>query len=83
MRVKYIFHWGQASFSNGPKILTKNPPDWPILDWPILDNCVFNIFILADEPFAKALRSLETCMLINNYWCGKLVSSWKLPATFV
>ena len=28
---------------------------------------------LGDEPFAKALRSLETCVSVNNNICGKLV----------
>ena len=48
-------------FINGSKSLPRNPPDFPILY-----NCVFNNFILADEPFAKAIRSFETCVL-NNY----------------
>ena len=29
-------------------------------------------FILANEPFAKALRSFETCVLVNNNLYGKL-----------
>ena len=32
-----------------------SPPDWTILD-----NWVFENFILADEPLAKALRNFET-----------------------
>ena len=43
--------------SNGPKSLPKNPPDFPILC-----NWVFDNFILADQPFATALRNLETCV---------------------
>ena len=39
-------------------------------------------FILSDEPFVKALRILETCVLFNNIFCGKLVSSLELPTTF-
>ena len=39
----------------------------------ILDNCVFENFVLADEPFAKALRIFETCVLLNNNLCEKLV----------
>ena len=51
-------------FSNGPKSLPKNPPYSPILC-----NWVFDKFILADEPFEKALRSFETCVLLsNNLW---------------
>ena len=37
-------------FSNGPKILPKNPPDYCILC-----NCVFDNFVLADELFSKTL----------------------------
>ena len=40
----------------------------------ILDNCGFANFILADEPFAKALRIFETSVLVNNNLCEKLVS---------
>ena len=39
-------------------------------------------FILADEPFAKALRSLETCVSVNNSVCGKLAPSLESPITF-
>ena len=45
---------GNPFFSHGPKIIPKNPPDCLILC-----NSVFDNFILADEPFAKALRSFE------------------------
>ena len=38
--------------------------------------------ILADEPFAKALRNFETCVLVNNSLCGKLFSSLESPTTF-
>ena len=40
----------------------------------ILDNWVFQNFILANEPFAKALRLLGTCVLVNNNLCEKLVT---------
>ena len=43
-------------------------------DFIILDNLFFENFILADEPFAKALRIFETCVSVNNNLCGKLVS---------
>ena len=39
-------------------------------------------FILADEPFAKALRSLETSVLVNNNLREKLFSSLKSKTTF-
>ena len=64
-------------FSNGPKSLLKNHPDCPILC-----NGVFDNFILAEEPFAKALRNFETCVLVNNSLCGKLFSSLESPTTF-
>ena len=63
-------------FSNGPKSLPKNPPDCTILC-----NSIFDNFILADEPFAKALRNFETCVLVNNNLCGKLFSSLESPRT--
>ena len=48
----------------------------------ILDTWVFEYFILADELFAKALQSHETCISINNNSCEKLVSKLELPITF-
>ena len=41
-------------FSNAPKVLPKNPPE-------CLFYAIDNI-ILADKPFAKSLRSFETCV---------------------
>ena len=38
--------------------------------------------MLAEELFAKALRSFETCVLVNNNLCGKLFSSLELSTTF-
>ena len=37
--------------------------------------------MLAGELFAKALQSLETCVLVNNNLCGKLYSSLELRIT--
>ena len=48
----------------------------------ILFNWIFDNFILAEELFAKALRSFETCVLVNNNLCGKLFSSLEFPTTF-
>ena len=48
-------------FSNGPRSLPRNPSDFPILC-----NLVFDNFTLAEELFAKTLRSFETCALVNN-----------------
>ena len=53
-----------------------NPPDC------ILQNWVFENFILAVELFGKTLRSLETCVSVNNNWCGKLVLSLEFTIKF-
>ena len=37
----------------------------------VLDDWIFENFVLADEPFAKALHTFETCVLVNNNLCGK------------
>ena len=58
---------GNPVFNDGPKSLPKNPHDRPNL-W----NWVFDNFVLVDEPFENALRSFETCVLVNNNLCGKL-----------
>ena len=68
---------GNPVFSNNPKSLPKKPPNCFILC-----NWVFDNFILVDEPFAKALRSLETCVLVNNNVCEKLISSLESSTTF-
>ena len=39
-------------------------------------------FILANEPFAKALWRFETCVLVNNNLWGKLYSSLESPTKF-
>ena len=73
----------KAVFSNGSRGLLKNPPDFPILC-----NWVFDKCILADKPFAKALRSLKTCVLANNKLCRKLMIKitnniwWKFQSYF-
>ena len=51
-----FFIKGNVIFSNGPKSLPRNPPECPILCKWVLDN-----FLLADESFAKALQSFQTC----------------------
>ena len=56
--------------SNGPKSLPKNPPDCPTFC-----NWVFDNFILAEEPFARALQSLKTCVLVNKDLRENLVPS--------
>ena len=72
-----FFAKGKPVFSNAPRILPKNCPDCPILD-----NWFFDNYILADKPSEKALRGFETCVLVNNDLCGKLVSSLESPTTF-
>ena len=42
----------------------------------------FDNFILAERLFAKALQSLETCVLVNSNLCGKLFSSLESPIIF-
>ena len=53
-------------FSNGPRIPLRSPPDCTILGRWLVNN-----FILADELFANALRSLETCLPDNNDYAEK------------
>ena len=48
----------------------------------ILFSRVFDNFILVDEPFAIALQSLKTCVLINNNLCGKSALSLESSRTF-
>ena len=43
---------------------------------------LYENFILADEPFAKALQILEICVSVNNNLCGKFVSTLDSPTTF-
>ena len=68
---------GNLVFDNDPKSLPKSPPNCPILC-----NWVFDDFILAEQLFAKALRSLETCVLVNNNLWGKLLSSLESSILF-
>ena len=56
-----FFIKGKPVFSNGPKSLLKKAPDCLVLDIWVFDN-----FILTYEIFTIALRSLGTCVLINN-----------------
>ena len=59
---------GKPIFSNGSKILPKNPSNWTIsCKW------VFDNFISAAEPFAKDLQNFEKRVLDNNNLRGKLV----------
>ena len=48
----------------------------------ILYNWVVENFILANEPFAKALKTLKTYASVNNNLSEKLVSSLEFPIKF-
>ena len=48
----------------------------------VLENCYFENFILADEPFAKALQNFKTFASVNNNLCRKLVSPLEFPINF-
>ena len=72
-----LFIKRKSVFSNGLWNLPKNFPDCPILC-----NWVFGNFVLADELFAKVLRSLETRKLVNKNLCGKLISPFESPTEF-
>ena len=61
-------------FSNGPRSLPRNRPDYVI--W---DNWVFDSLISV-ELLAKALQRFGTCLLVNSNLWGKLVSL--LPSIF-
>ena len=68
---------GNPVFSNCPKSLTKNLPNYPILC-----NWLFDSFILAEELFAKASRSFQTSVLVNNKLSEKLFPSLESPKIF-
>ena len=57
--------------------LLRNHPDCIILD-----DWDFHSLISVGELFANALRRFETCLLVNNGSCGKLILSSKLPVIF-
>ena len=60
---------GNRGNRHGPSNLPKNPPYCIILD-----NWVFDNLVSVDKWFAKELRRLATCLLVNKNLCGKLVS---------
>ena len=73
-----VFIKGKPVVGNGPKILSKTR-----LNCTISDNWVFDNFTLADELFSKTLRSLETCVLVNNNLCGSLFLSFDERFKFI
>ena len=63
---------------NGPvSSYRENPPDCIILD-----NSVFENVAVAGEPFAKALRIFETCVLVDKNLWRQLFLSLELPIKF-
>ena len=48
----------------------------------VLFDIIEFFILLADKLFAKPLRSLKTCVLVNNNLCRKLVPTLALPITF-
>ena len=75
--LRTFFIKGKPVLSNGPRSLPKSartfttPGSW-----------VFHKFMLGDELFTKTVRSLETCLSVNDNLCGKSVPSSVLPITF-
>ena len=68
---------GKPSFIKVPKILPENPPNCTILDsWDFEKN------LLVVKPFLKALQIFQTCVLVNNNLCEKLVSLLASPVIF-
>ena len=65
---------GNPVFIYGTKSLLRNTP--------ILCNRVFDNYVSAEKLFAKALRSFETCVLVNKSLCRKLFSSLEFPTAF-
>ena len=55
----------------------RTPPNCTILYYWLFEN-----FILADGPFAKALWNFETCLSVNNNLCKKQPSSLEIPIKF-
>ena len=51
-------------------------------DCPFLCNYVFDNFFLPEELFAEALRSFESCIIVNNKLSGKLFSSLEPRTAF-
>ena len=70
-----FFIKGNPVFSNGPKRLRKNYPDFPIL-------CRLSYFMIAENLFAKALQNLEIWLLVNKNLWRKLITLLASPATF-
>ena len=91
-QIQTFFLWIAVSLNGIKTFLPNGLSTFPIKDntgfsnglpdCPISRNLVFDNFILAKELFAKALRSFETCVFLNNNLCLKLFSSLESPKTF-
>ena len=68
----------QAKLQKAQKVKKGPKP----LNYTNLDSWVFDIFVLADEAFATALRAIETCALVNNNLNEKLFESLELQIIF-
>ena len=55
-----------------PNISSETNRNYP--DCIILENWIFEVIILADEPFAKAFHIIGTCVWVNN----NLFDHWNL-----
>ena len=67
---------GEPTFINCPRRLPKKHPDCTLSD-----SWVFDV-IIADELFAKVLRSFESCLSLCDNLCLKLVASVESPSVF-
>ena len=65
-----ILHQRQADVSNGPRSLSRNPPDCIIFGHWVFDN-----FISFDELFTKILQRLATCLSVDKELYEKIFAS--------
>ena len=62
-------------YSDGSRSLPRNSPDCTLLASWVFDDVILADVILTDSLFAKALRSLKTCLSVNDNFFRKLASS--------
>ena len=65
-RLIEIYSWDNLTKIKDKALTGLNSPNCIILD-----SRVFNNFKLANEPFARASRILETCVSFSNDLCQK------------
>ena len=78
----YEFADKKCFLNDGSDESYKGTRDTNSLDFMILEKWAFENFILADEPFAKTLRTFETYVSVNKNLYGKLVSPLEFPIKF-